>query len=500
MRLLKSTVFWELVVFGLVLALFLVKLDRHYFFTDEILYVQRGVEQFQGIFTDTLQVPPLPKYLAGVGYMLFGNNLSMLRLPFALIGVLASYLLYLIIKREFNPALGLVGVTLYATSRIIFDASRMVMLEPVMHLFWLLFLYFYYDTFSQAGRRKYLISGVFLGLSLSTKLTSVVLIPFVVLGFAFIWFKKKNERRANLRNYLWLGASATLPVVISYLHFFYKSGFVTAIVETAKGIKDVYLTKSEEGKTHVVGGSVYAKSPWWTYIYYHVQYNGIARTIFYVLSSALLFLKSRFFVLYWSVFFTLVLLFCQFSGVKNVRYISSIEIPLIILAVAGLNYVMQRFGKIAAFGVIPAVLALFIINQLSYLRNLQYTEYAALFTYFRNETLNFTEYKRMYVLGSVRSMKYYRDMVSNSNMMLWRKDYAVMCPEFGSFDYFAFDREELLKDPANFLYQYVTANIENFDRVPHVQDMFVFKKNKPFQSVIACPSIVSLHTTTYTTF
>jgi len=70
-------------VFALVTLLFTYKLDYHYFFTDEILYVQRGIEQFSGIFGDTLQVPPLPKYFAGLLYKIVGNNLGLLRLPYA---------------------------------------------------------------------------------------------------------------------------------------------------------------------------------------------------------------------------------------------------------------------------------------------------------------------------------------------------------------------------------------------------------------------------------
>lgn len=159
----------ESLIFLLVAVAFLIKLDYYYFFTDEILYVQTGAEHLSGIYTDTLQVPPLPKLLAGGAYIVAGRNLFLLRLPYALMGIASTYFVYLILKREFSKYFALFGVVLFVTDRIIFDATRMVMLEPLMHLAWLGFLYFYYNTFHNTNKKSYIFCWHFCWSSLCNK-------------------------------------------------------------------------------------------------------------------------------------------------------------------------------------------------------------------------------------------------------------------------------------------------------------------------------------------
>lgn len=478
-------------VFALITVLFLIKLDRYYFFTDEILYVQTGIEHFQGLYNDTLQVPPIPKYFAGAAYTLAKENVAYARIPYAFLGVFSAYLIYLIVKKEYNSYLGYIGALMFVTSRIIFDASRMIMLEPLLHLFLLLFLYFYYNTFTKNSHRIYLISGLFLGLSLSIKLTSLILLPFVLLGFIYKIVIQKVPTIEATKYYLYMVFTAAFTGLLGYLHFFYKSGIFSAIIETIKSIRDVYFLKSEEGKTHVIGGNIYEKSPWWTYFYYFIQNNGVFRATFYLVTLVFSLIKRNFFIYYWGIFLIFVTLFHQLSGVKNVRYISSIEIPIIVLSVAGINYFFEQLKTfikpIYLKLFVSIVLACFILVHINYLNKLNYTEYAGLFRYFQQETSNFEQYKRMYAFGSVRSLKYYRDLVPNMNMLLWRKDYNVMCPEFNSFDYFAFDKEELLKSPDNFMFTYVQVNKANFEQVLEISDMYVYKKFKEFESILPCP-------------
>ncbi|KKR42525.1 MAG: Glycosyl transferase family 39 [Candidatus Woesebacteria bacterium GW2011_GWB1_40_12] len=478
-------------VFALVTLLFTYKLDYHYFFTDEILYVQRGIEQFSGIFGDTLQVPPLPKYFAGLLYKIVGNNLGLLRLPYAVMGIISAYIIYRIIKREYNSYYGLIGALLYSTSRIILDATRMVMLEPMLHLFWLLFLYYHYEIFLEVKRKYvYLIAGVFLGLSLSVKLTSLVLLPLVFIGFLLQRRTKRVPISTAIKNYVLMLAAASGVILLTYVHFIYKEGIFIAISDTIKAVKSAYLSKSAEGKRHVIGNNVYEKSPWWTYIFYFIQYNGVIRMLVFVLLTVLAFFRKKLYVLYWGMFLLFILVFHQFSGVKNVRYISSIEIPLVVLSVAGLNFLFQRFGKSKYFLSLAILVGIFLIyRQLSYLRNLQYTEYLGLYRYFKNETSDFTLFKRMYIFGSVRSIRYYRDTAPNGDMILWRRDYELMCPEFDNFDFFAFDSEELAMEPTNTLYKYVKANEEHFERVREIKDMVVYKKLGPFKSVFDCSQV-----------
>ncbi len=477
-----------IVVFALIAVAFITKLDFHYVFTDEILYLQTGVEHLNGIYTDVLQVSPLPKYLAGMLYLIFGQNAYFLRLPYALMGVATSFVIYLILKREYGKGFGLLGAILFTTSKIIFNSTRMAMLEPPMHLFWILFHYFFYKTLSTESKKTYYIAGIFLGLSLSIKITSIVLLPFVLLWFLYSLKKQSDNRGAIVKNYLAMILSSALTVFLGYLHLFLKLGLINGVLETIKAVKNVYISKSEAGKVHVIRGKLYEHSPWWTYLYYQVTENGLIRSVFYAATAPFSFLLKNLFVAYWGLFFLLVLMFQQFSGVKNIRYISSFEIPLIMLTVSGAYYLFEKAkNKKLVVLLLTIVVTIFVSNQILYLHNLKPTEYLGLYKYFKKETKNFTEYKRMYVFGSIRSMKWYRDQVPDKNTFLYRKDYEIMCPEFGSFDYFAFDEEELLKDSENFLYRYVMANEGSFERVQELEDMMAYKKLGDFVSLVECP-------------
>ncbi len=478
----------EIIFFLFVTLLFITKLDHYYFFTDELLYAYSGTAHFQGDYSSALQVSPLPKYIAGLMFTISNGNLAIMRLPYALMGIATCYLVYLVLKKEFGSVFGFIGAAFFATSRIIFDASRMVMLEPLLHLFWMLFLYFYYDSFFKSTKKLYLLSGLFLGLSLSIKLSSLVLFPFIALGFLYKVKFSREEKPLLFKNYFSMLAIGGVTVFIGYLHFIFKAGIVTAALETLRAIKSTYITKSAEGKVHVINQLVYEKSPWWTYGSYFLTYNSFFRAVIAIFLGTLALFKKNFFVLYWGTFFVLVLGFYQLSGVKNVRYVSSVELPLIFLMTAGLHFLFQKYKKSTIFLFVTLFTVFFLfLTQIGYLSALKYTEYEGLFRYFKAETSNFTEYKRLYAFGSVRSLKYYREQVPDVGMLLWRKDYEVMCPEFDTFDYFAFDKEEILKNPDNYMYRYIQANDENFERVPQVMDMYVFKKIAPFESKLSCP-------------
>ncbi len=480
--------FIERLVFVVITVLFLYKLDYNYFFTDEILYAQRGVEQIRGVFEDTLQVPPLPKYIAGFLHVSFENNVFLIRLPFALIGVLTAYVLHLIVSREFNKWYGFVAAALFSTSRIVFDSTRMVMLEPLMHLFWLVFLYFYYLTFKQSSRKLFIISGVFLGLSLSVKLASLILLVFVLLGFVYSLVVRRTGLRVLTKNYLVMAVTSVGVILIGYIHMFFKIGLVSSVEQTAIAIRNVYIGKSSEGKLHVVGGVVYEKSPWWAYLYYHYNLNGLLRTALYPIFLIIASLRRNFYLLYWCTFFIVSLIFFQLSGVKNIRYVSSMEIAAIPIIISGVVYSVEKFKRVRSLKwVFVFLIVVLIAKHVVYLARLEPTEYFGLWKYFRTQTSNFSDFKRMYVFGSVRSMKWYRDMVPNPDMFIYRKDYEIMCPEFDSFDYIAFDREELLKYPDNLLYAYVRANENNFQQVPAIKDMDVYKRTVAGKTNFECP-------------
>jgi len=474
--------------------IFISKLDYHYIFTDEILYYQKGVDMLEGIFDNTLQVPPLQKYIAGISFKVFNPDLFLMRLPFAILGFLSSIIIFYIVKKQTNLYYGFLASSLYLFSKVIFDSSRMMMLEPVLHFFWLLFIFYFYKIYSEKNQNNinfkyYLISGFLLGLALATKITSILLIFLVITVFII----KSREERVDftilLKNFLALFGFSLITLFIFYLPQLYYSGIWNTVKDTLKDILAVYLDKSSEGKDHVINGQVYVISPWWFYFEAQIKNDGVYVFLFKYLFGIFAIFSRNKFSTFWGILFFLSFAFHQFSGVKNVRYISTFEIPLIMLSVWGLYYFLNNILKIReSFQKIIIVITIFIsfINISTYLINLKHTEYLGVFNFFKKETDNFQIKKRIFIFGSIRTLKYYTKLLPEERYLTYKRQYNIYCPEFNEYSYFAFDKEELIKDPENDLYRFVNSYIDNFEIVTEIEDMIVYKKVKEFDYTEFC--------------
>jgi hypothetical protein len=117
--------------------------------------------------------------------------------------------------------------------------------------------------------------------------------------------------------------------------------------------------------------------------------------------------------------------------------------------------------------------------------NQQKTEYNWVYSYFKDETHSFQDYKRIYVFGSIRSMQWYRGFVPDMAMWIYRRDYNIMCIEFPYFNYIAFDQDELLKSPDNTLFRYVQENTLGFEKI-EIPNFTIYKKINSFKPIFDC--------------
>jgi len=468
---------------------FLYKLDYHYFFTDEILNAKRGLDNIQGNYQYDAHVPLVPKYFSGIIYQQFGRNALYLRLPYAIVGILTAYVLFKIISNEHGTYLGLLGALLFTTSKIIFNASRMMMLEPLMHISWLIFLYLFYITLKNLNKKYLIYTGIAFGFALNTKVTSVTLIAFSILISTYLIFKNRDRTKEILNILFTTYLFASLVFLITYIHYFLTLGIKTGIVKILKETNNVYFKKSVEGKMHVINNSIYYKSPYWSYTYFFISNNKIIRTIWYVITAPFSLFKNNFFDIYWSTFFIIVLAFMQLSGVKNARYISSFEIPLIILSVSGINHLYNKIKSKRVLALLTVLfLTTFILIHMQYLIKLQPTEFLGVFNHYKKVTNDFSKNDRMYIFGSIRTMKWYRRMLPDQDLIVYRRDYNIMCKEFNDFKYFVFDKEELLMDPDNLLHKYVNSSTSSFE-YSDVAGMLWYEKKDSSNLEFNCPVI-----------
>ena len=99
-----------LILAAIVVFLFLYKLNYEFFFTDEILYLNSGIEYLRGEFTLSIQAPFIGKYIAGIASLFSQRDLFVLRLPFAILGIISAAVVYFIIKKTGIGGMGMGGM------------------------------------------------------------------------------------------------------------------------------------------------------------------------------------------------------------------------------------------------------------------------------------------------------------------------------------------------------------------------------------------------------
>ena len=170
-----------ILTFALSFRLWRLDTPKGYIF-DEIYYaknayslISSGVELDQEGGSEFVVHPPLGKWLIGIGIKLFGNNEFGWRSSSALFGSASVLLIYLIAKRLFKSEfLALTAALLMAVDGLSLVMSRVALLDIFLMFFILLTFYFLLEE-------NYWLSGMAIGLGVSTKWSAVFLIPILLL-------------------------------------------------------------------------------------------------------------------------------------------------------------------------------------------------------------------------------------------------------------------------------------------------------------------------------
>lgn len=170
-----------ILTFALSFRLWRLDTPKGYIF-DEIYYaknayslISSGVELDQEGGSEFVVHPPLGKWLIGIGIKLFGNNEFGWRSSSALFGSASVLLIYLIAKRLFKSEfLALTAALLMAVDGLSLVMSRVALLDIFLMFFILLTFYFLL-------KENYWLSGMAIGLGLSTKWSAAFLIPILLL-------------------------------------------------------------------------------------------------------------------------------------------------------------------------------------------------------------------------------------------------------------------------------------------------------------------------------
>lgn len=133
----------------------------------------------------TVDKPPLSLWIMGLSVRLFGLSPESIMAPQAAMGVLTTFLIYALLRRNFSAAAAIGAAAVFFTSPIITLLSRYNNPDPLMLLLMVAAAYLVVRAAESSRLRPIVWAGVFLGLAFMTKqLQALLCVP--ALGIAFL--------------------------------------------------------------------------------------------------------------------------------------------------------------------------------------------------------------------------------------------------------------------------------------------------------------------------
>lgn len=179
-----------IVIFVLAVFLRLIFLDTSFFFWDSSIYMLHA-KLFAGLevtYQELFQRPILISVLISP----FARFAQFELLSVAYLSVLNSLMVFpmYFFGRLFSKKTGLIAAFLIAIIPVHIINSRWVMSDALAALFFIVSLYFFYVGLKNQSLRPFIIAGIFAGLAIATKFTSLLLLlmfaPFVLRKNAWI--------------------------------------------------------------------------------------------------------------------------------------------------------------------------------------------------------------------------------------------------------------------------------------------------------------------------
>jgi len=223
---------------------------------DDGLYAYAGWEYIHGSNPTLLnaEIPPLAKYIIGVGEVVFQNQ----NILILIVGVLSLYMLYKINTHIFkNRLTAIIPVFLFSIEPIFYSQLR----APYLDGIYLLFLTF---TVFFTLKKKYILSSLFLGCFASIKYPVGSL--FLIFPM-FLWVYRFDKN--NLKKFLLSLILFPCVFLLSYLMYFLKGGSIIGFLGVQKWIIHFYSSGAKAGVGIVYPLLLFGK--WFTW------FNGIQK-------------------------------------------------------------------------------------------------------------------------------------------------------------------------------------------------------------------------------
>ena len=210
-----------LFILGFLIRFFPFRTDSDFHFWDETVYLQHA-EILSGYREDNYDEfdfrPPLLPVIIALFYKL-KHSVVIAHMIVALIASFGILSTFFLAKTMFeNEKIALISAAILLLNPLHISLSHSILTDPLLPTFWCLTVLFLLLAIKRKSLIFYFLSGIFLGLSILLKFTSLQLVFYIVLTFLLISKLKRKNFLHEMKN-LFLVFFATFLVLLPYLIF-----------------------------------------------------------------------------------------------------------------------------------------------------------------------------------------------------------------------------------------------------------------------------------------
>lgn len=227
--------------------------------------------------------PPLAMIIENLFFRIFGDSILVSKLPAVILGTLAVYLIYLIVRKLFREEdLALWAALLFAVESSMVWVFRRSFLEPFVVFFLLLSIYSF--LLFLENRKKWWLFGASLGLLALTKYTGIFIIPVYFFYLFFISIFRTSEVLKIEKNI------RTSDVHILKSWHLYAAFGLALLLFSPVIIYNIFLYKTTGHFDLQIAYFLGQETPEWTGLVGKIQapFSDIGKNIFYLYSPLFL--------------------------------------------------------------------------------------------------------------------------------------------------------------------------------------------------------------------
>ncbi|MCM8767060.1 MAG: glycosyltransferase family 39 protein [Candidatus Omnitrophica bacterium] len=207
------------------------------------------------------------------------------RFPMILIGILLGFYIYLWTKKLYGEIAGMFSLFLFSFCPNFLAHSCLVTTDVPFTTFFIISLYFLWKFFETENIKGLIISGIFFGLSISTKFTGIVIMPLIFLILIILETKRYSKERLKRLISLFLLSYILIPLVILVLTYRIY-GFTNFLL----GLRQIIFEATERGHRSFLNGK-FSNYGWRYYFIFAFLYKTPIPVIIFFIISVLIHTK-----------------------------------------------------------------------------------------------------------------------------------------------------------------------------------------------------------------